>query len=200
MTHRSPHPGQRRGTGARPSTRASMHQSTCPTTPSKTGWRLALFWLMALAVFLQFFTRYVLNDSFAWTEEIATNCTVALVFVGSAMCVRMSRHIQVDFLYRYLPARRRAGAGDGDRPRPHRLLRLARDLVWQFMASSAMRQMTTISLPKNLVYWLRPRRLRPDVLPRRSGRRRQLAAGLFGARAAGSFRRTATRQKPDAAS
>ena len=28
---------------------------------------------------------------------------MALVFVGSAMCVRMSRHIQVDFLYRYLP-------------------------------------------------------------------------------------------------
>jgi hypothetical protein len=64
---------------------------------------LGLFWVMALAVFLQFFTRYVLNDSFAWTEEIATNLNVALVFVGSAMCVRLNRHIQVDFLYRYLP-------------------------------------------------------------------------------------------------
>ena len=29
---------------------------------------------MAFAVFLQFFTRYVLNDSLAWTEEIATYC------------------------------------------------------------------------------------------------------------------------------
>ena len=28
---------------------------------------LAIFWVMALAVFLQFFTRYVLNDSYAWT-------------------------------------------------------------------------------------------------------------------------------------
>jgi hypothetical protein len=63
---------------------------------------LGLFWGMTLAVFVQFFTRYVLNDSFAWTEEIATNLNVALVFVGAAMCVRMSRHIQVDFLYRYL--------------------------------------------------------------------------------------------------
>ena len=33
---------------------------------------LAIFWIMALCVFLQFFTRYVLNDSYAWTEEIAT--------------------------------------------------------------------------------------------------------------------------------
>ena len=29
---------------------------------------LAIFWIMALSVFLQFFTRYVLNDSYAWTE------------------------------------------------------------------------------------------------------------------------------------
>jgi TRAP-type C4-dicarboxylate transport system permease small subunit len=113
---------------------------------------LALFWAMALAVFLQFFTRYVLNDSFAWTEEIATYCLVALVFVGSAMCVRMNRHIQVDFLYRYLPHR------------PARVLATAVDLiriaflayasllVWRFMDAVADDTMTTISLPKNLIY------------------------------------------------
>lgn len=113
---------------------------------------LALFWAMALAVFVQFFTRYVLNDSFAWTEEIATNLNVALVFIGSAMCVRMSRHIQVDFLYRYLPARLA------------RLLATAIDiirvsffvygsiLIWRFMGIVADEQMTTINLPKNLTY------------------------------------------------
>ena len=37
---------------------------------------LAVFWLMALCVFLQFFTRYVLNNSLASTEEIAINCLV----------------------------------------------------------------------------------------------------------------------------
>ena len=30
-----------------------------------------LFWALAFIVFLQFFTRYVLNNSLAWTEEIA---------------------------------------------------------------------------------------------------------------------------------
>ena len=64
----------------------------------------AIFWLMTLAVFLQFFTRYVLNNSFAWTEEIATYCLVVIVFIGAAMCVRLGRHIHVDFLFRYLPA------------------------------------------------------------------------------------------------
>ncbi|MCB8821819.1 TRAP transporter small permease [Microvirga rosea] len=113
---------------------------------------LALFWIMALAVFLQFFTRYVLNDSFAWTEEIATNLNVALVFIGSAMCVRMSRHIHVDFLYRYLPSR------------AARVLSTAVDLtrvaffgygsilIWRFMSIVDDEQMTTIALPKNLTY------------------------------------------------
>ncbi len=113
---------------------------------------LGLFWAMCLAVFVQFFTRYVLNDSFAWTEEIASNLNVALVFVGSAMCVRLSRHIQVDFLYRYLP------------PRAGRLLATGVDivrvaffaygavLIWRFMDIVADEQMTTIALPKNLAY------------------------------------------------
>ena len=74
---------------------------------------------MALAVFLQFFTRYVLNNSFAWTEEIATYCLVVIVFLGSVMCVRLGRHIHVDFLFRYLPARVGPRAGDRDRPDPH---------------------------------------------------------------------------------
>ena len=112
----------------------------------------ALFWLMTLAVFLQFFTRYVLNDSFAWTEEIATYCLVAIVFVGSAMCVRLNRHIQVDFLYRYLPAglaRALATAID--------LIRIAffaygAVLVWRFMGVIEGEEMTTINLPKNLIY------------------------------------------------
>jgi TRAP-type C4-dicarboxylate transport system permease small subunit len=113
---------------------------------------LALFWAMALAVFVQFFTRYVLNDSLAWTEEIATNLNVALVFIGAAMCVRISRHIQVDFLYRYLPA----GLGRALAT----LVDLARIaffgygalLVWRFMDIVADEQMTTINLPKNLTY------------------------------------------------
>ncbi|WP_235926363.1 TRAP transporter small permease [Brucella anthropi] len=64
---------------------------------------LALFGLMALAVFVQFFSRYVMNDSVAWTEEVAIYLLLGVVFLGGAVCVRLDRHIHVDFLYRYLP-------------------------------------------------------------------------------------------------
>ena len=58
----------------------------------------------ALTVFYQFFTRYVLNDSAAWTEEIARYLLIGVVFVGAAIGVAKNNHIQVDFFYRYLPA------------------------------------------------------------------------------------------------
>ena len=112
----------------------------------------AIFWLMCLAVFVQFFTRYVLNNSFAWTEEIATNCLVAIVFIGAAMCVRLGRHIHVDFLFRYLPAgaaRMLATAIDAVRTL---FFAYAAWLVWRFMGLIEGETMTTINLPKNLVY------------------------------------------------
>ena len=112
----------------------------------------AIFWLMALAVFLQFFTRYVLNNSFAWTEEIATYCLVVIVFMGASMCVRLGRHIHVDFLFRYLPAgvaRVLATAVDAVRTL---FFAYAAWLVWQFMSLIQGETMTTINLPKSIVY------------------------------------------------
>ena len=64
---------------------------------------LAIFWLLAFVVFLQFFTRYVLNNSLGWTEEIARFMLIALTFTGSIMAARKNSHIAVEFLYRYVP-------------------------------------------------------------------------------------------------
>jgi TRAP-type C4-dicarboxylate transport system permease small subunit len=64
---------------------------------------LAFFWLLAGVIFHQFFTRYALNDSAAWTEEIARYLLICVVFVGAAIGVRRNNHVQVDFFYRLLP-------------------------------------------------------------------------------------------------
>jgi TRAP-type C4-dicarboxylate transport system permease small subunit len=114
---------------------------------------LALFWLMTGCVFLQFFTRYVLNDSYAWTEEIAVNCLIGVVFLGAVMCVRTSRHIQVDVLYHYLPARVTRGMAI--------LVDLVRIgffaygswLMWRYMEIVADERMVTVDLPRNIVFY-----------------------------------------------
>jgi TRAP-type C4-dicarboxylate transport system permease small subunit len=57
-----------------------------------------IFWSLAFIVFLQFFTRYVLNDSLAWTEEIARYALMWVVFIGGAMVTRRNTHIAVELL------------------------------------------------------------------------------------------------------
>ncbi|MEO6566757.1 MAG: TRAP transporter small permease [Casimicrobiaceae bacterium] len=76
-----------------------------------TGYRwedwfvLGVFWLLALDIFYQFFTRYVLESSAAWTEEIARYLLIIVTFVGSSMAVRRNTHIHVEFMYRWLPGK-----------------------------------------------------------------------------------------------
>lgn len=116
---------------------------------------LGIFWVMVALVFLQFFTRYALNDSYAWTEELATYCLIGVVFIGASMCTRKDRHIQVDILYRFMPAgvcRVMSTCVD--------LLRVGflgyvTLLVWKYTEIVGDEPMTTlITWPKNAVYWV----------------------------------------------
>ena len=85
-----------------------FHATDAPIDLSVYRWEvwltLVMFWLLALTVFYQFFTRYVLNDSASWTEEIARYFLVVVTFLGASMGVRRNSHIHVEFIYRYLPA------------------------------------------------------------------------------------------------
>ncbi len=116
------------------------------------GLVLAVFWGLAFVVFLQFFTRYVLNDSLGWTEEIARFLLIGVTFIGAVMATRKQSHIAVEFLYRWLP-------------RPvRRALQTVVDLVsvlfyaglaWVSveMAGKTHQSMVSIKLPKSIIYW-----------------------------------------------
>src|SRR5438132_3954318 len=68
-----------------------------------------IFWSLAFIVFLQFFTRYVLNDSLSWTEEIARYGLMWIVFIGGIMVTRRNTHIAVELLSNVMkPGRLRA--------------------------------------------------------------------------------------------
>ena len=113
---------------------------------------LGFFWLLGLCVFYQFFTRYVMNDSAAWTEEIARYLLMSTVFVGIAAAVRRTRHIHVDFLYRLIPAvagRALSTAVDVVR---FGFFAVATGLTIQMMMRMSALQMTIIDLPMNLIY------------------------------------------------
>ena len=111
-----------------------------------------LFWVLAATIFYQFFTRYVLNDSAAWTEEIARYLLIAMVFVGVSAMVRMERHIHVDLLYRYLP--RSAGRALSTAVDAVRIVffAYATVLTAQMMTKMSNYKMTIVDLPMNIVY------------------------------------------------
>ncbi|MDQ3189803.1 MAG: TRAP transporter small permease [Pseudomonadota bacterium] len=110
------------------------------------------FWALSFVIFLQFFTRYALNDSASWTEEIARYLLICVTFIGATIGVRKNNHIQVDFLYRILPAplmRVMSILVDAARIL---FLGYATWLTFQLLMRIGGQQMSVVDLPIGLVY------------------------------------------------
>jgi TRAP-type C4-dicarboxylate transport system permease small subunit len=113
---------------------------------------LVVFWLLALDVFYQFFTRYVIQDSAAWTEEIARYLLIVVTFVGASMGVRRNTHIHVEFVYRYIPpAAQRVLSTAVDVARIG-LLGYATWLAAQLVPRMHNLKMTVVDFPVSIIY------------------------------------------------
>ena len=112
-----------------------------------------LFWGLAGVVFLQFFTRYILNNSLTWTEEIAQYLLMVITFTGSAMAARRGTHITVEFLLNKLP--------HGARRVAHALVAAVTTaffavcvlLCWQVSEAMRFQPMIAIEYPLSIVYY-----------------------------------------------
>ncbi len=114
---------------------------------------LLMFWALFGVVLLQVFTRYVLNDSLGWTEEIARYLLIGVTFVGSVMAMRKGTHISVEALLKYLPLRVR-----------HWLLVLIDFTVAAFsvflawtaarLAMLTNQYMVSVDISKSVIYWV----------------------------------------------
>lgn len=122
-------------------------------TPPEAWVALGFFWILGAVVFYQFFTRYALNDSAAWTEEIARYLLIATVFTGATIGVVKNNHIQVDFFYRYMPggmARGMATLVDALRVAFFCAAVVLTILMMLKLGSNS--RMTMVDLPMNWVY------------------------------------------------
>ncbi|WP_299880648.1 TRAP transporter small permease [uncultured Cocleimonas sp.] len=114
---------------------------------------LLIFFVLFVIVALQFITRYILNDSLSWTEEIARYTLIMLAFVGSASNVRKHKHIFLEFFYRYLSAKA-----------VKVIVLIVEVLVGSFfayvgwlclqLANETTQNMVSVNLPKNIVYYI----------------------------------------------
>ncbi len=113
-----------------------------------------IFWTLLTIVFIQFFTRYALNSSLAWTEEIARYLLILLGFVGSVTCIRKRSHIYLEFFYRFLP------------PAVVKWIVLIVSFIntafftyagivsIELARRTHHQSMTSIDLPKGIIYWI----------------------------------------------
>lgn len=70
------------------------------------GWIcLPLFWILAAVVFWQFFTRYALDNSAVWTEEIARQLLILLTFFGAGYAFQTRAHIAITYFILKLTGR-----------------------------------------------------------------------------------------------
>ena len=133
-----------------------FHVEDEPVDLSGYGWEdwisFAIFWVLALVVFYQVFTRYFLSDPAGWTEEIARYLLVVTVFIGAAMSVRKNNHIHVDFLYRLIP--KKLGRVCSTLVDAIRVLFFgyATWLAWLLLERIGNQRMAIVDLPMGLVF------------------------------------------------
>jgi TRAP-type C4-dicarboxylate transport system permease small subunit len=121
-------------------------------TPIEAWVALGFFWLLGATVFYQFFTRYVLNNSASWTEEIARYLLIAVVFTGATIGVAKNNHIQVDFFYKFMPVWLSKLMNHLVDIMRIAFFGAATVLTGQMMEKLGTYKMTIIDLPMNLVY------------------------------------------------
>ena len=114
---------------------------------------LFVFWLLAIDIFVQFFMRYALNASPAWTEEFARYLLIVVTFFGGAIAVRKNSHIMVEFFYKYLGPQTAFGLST--------LVDLTRVgfffvLAWLCYktANKTLQMMVTVDIPKRYLFYL----------------------------------------------
>ena len=112
-----------------------------------------LFWGLAGVVFLQFFTRYILNNSLTWTEEIAQYLLMVITFTGSAMAARRGTHITVEFLLNRLPQGARRVAHALVAAVATAFFAVCAFLCWQVSEAMRFQPMIAVEYPLSVVYY-----------------------------------------------
>lgn len=112
---------------------------------------VVLFVTLGAIVLLQFLSRYVLNDSVAWTEEIARYLLIGVAYFGSLMALRRGGHIFLEIIFRRTSdanVKALALLTDVAVIAFHAILTVLAVLL----AFQADRRMISVDLPKNIVY------------------------------------------------
>ena len=64
---------------------------------------ISLFAVQVLVVFSQVVWRFIFNNPFSWSEELARYFQVWLILLMSSVCIRKGKHLAIDYMTHALP-------------------------------------------------------------------------------------------------
>lgn len=113
---------------------------------------LSLFWLLAITVFTQLFSRFLLSVPMGWTEEVARYQLICLGFIGACMAIRKNTHIYVVLFHRYLPSTLSLRLKQFIALFNPLFIALLATFAWQIMSKLHIHKMASLDLPISVLY------------------------------------------------
>ena len=118
------------------------------------GWIcVPIFWTLASVVFWQFFTRYALDSSAVWTEEVARQLLILLTFFGAAYALRTRAHISINFFVMLLPRKTKRYVGEAAALLQVAFYGYSVFLTIQIANATQHQTLMSIDLSKSYVYY-----------------------------------------------
>jgi TRAP-type C4-dicarboxylate transport system permease small subunit len=74
-----------------------------PVRRTVNGFIVGIFAIQVIVVFSQVIWRFVFNNPFSWSEEIARFIQVWMILLTASICIKKGKHLAVDYATHALP-------------------------------------------------------------------------------------------------
>jgi TRAP-type C4-dicarboxylate transport system permease small subunit len=113
---------------------------------------LVVFGALILLVFLQVVSRYVFNNSFIWSEELARYHFITLTFIGAIMAARHGSFIRIELFSSFLPSKARRRLALVVNVVELIFLTMATGLAWQMFLFMCAKKMVSVNVSMGFLY------------------------------------------------
>jgi TRAP-type C4-dicarboxylate transport system permease small subunit len=113
---------------------------------------LVVFGVLISLVFLQVVSRYVFNNSFIWSEELARYHFITLTFIGAIMAARRGSFIRIELFSSFLPSKARRRLSLLLNVVELIFLTMATGLAWKMFLFMCAKKMVSVNISMGFPY------------------------------------------------
>jgi TRAP-type C4-dicarboxylate transport system permease small subunit len=115
---------------------------------------LAIFWVLISLVLLQVISRYVFNNSFIWSEELARYHFIMLTFIGATVAARHGSLVKIEFFSSLLPTKGKFILAIVVNMIEIVFLAITIGLAWQMFLFMCNKKMVSLNVSMGVLYFV----------------------------------------------